>query len=327
MFKRNLSVLIVMICAFSFLGMARMNLKPAKVNLPQAATLDSAFLHIHVFQLSGDDQTVNIHRVTADWAEMDVTWNSFAGSFNPNVEGTFVEDQIGWFAIDVSAVVQDWMNGADNFGLLLKRPDFEMPRTTFASKEWSDMTLHPYLEIIYSDGTTEELSPLADSYIRELDPDDNYGADDELFIGGLAGNKKESLIRFEVEGSGGPGPRTPGYWKIHSIYGPAPYDDTWANIDEDTIFFLNADGYYDVLWTSPKGGNAYFILAHAYIATELNDYAGVSIPSDVRDAFDDATALFELWTPADIGALQGEDPLRQEFIDLAKILDDFNNGY
>ena len=325
MLKRNLLLMLVIVCALGFLGMNHPLLKPGKVNLPQAATLDSAFLHVHVFQLSGDDQTVNIHRITADWTEMGVTWNSFAGSFDPNVDATFVEDYIGWYAVDVTALVQDWMNGVDNFGMLLKRPDYQMPRTTFASKEWADATLHPYLELIYSDGTIEEIAPLADSYIRESDPDDNYGAVDELFIGGQAGNKKESLIRFEIDQSGGPGPRTPGYWKNHSKYGPAPYDDTWANIGEDTIFFLSADSYYNVIWCAPAG-NAYFILSRAYIATELNDFAGTAIPSDVQDAFDDAKILFELWTPSDIGALKGNDPLRKEFINLAKVLDDFNNG-
>lgn len=328
MFKKTLLLLVVAVCAFSFMGMATPGFKPlkaARVEIPQAASVDSAYLHIHVFQLSGDDQTVNIHRITADWTEMGVTWNSFAGSYDPDVDATFVEDHTGWFAVDVTALVQDWMNGVDNFGMLLKRPDFEMPRTTFASKEWADASLHPYLEINYSDGTTEEIDPLADSYIRELDPDDNYGAEDELFIGGQAGNKKQSLIRFEIEGSGGPAPRTQGYWKTHSKYGPAPYDDTWAEIGEDTIFFLSDTSYYDVLWTSPKG-NAYFILAHQYIATELNGYAGVDIPSDVQDAFDDATLLFETWTPDDIDVLKGNDPLRKEFIDLAEILDDFNNG-
>jgi len=325
MLRRNLLLMILFVCALSLLGMKLPGLKPAKVNLPQAANLDSAFLHIHVFQLSGDDQTVNIHRITADWTEMNVTWNSFAGSFDPNVDATFVEDRIGWFAIDVTSMVQDWMNGFSNFGLLLKRPDFEMPRTSFASREWADTTLHPFLELVYSDGTTEQITPLADSYIRESDPDKNYGTADELFIGGQVANKKETLIRFEVDVTS-PAPRTPGYWKTHSIYGPAPYDDTWANIGEDTIFFLSADSYHNVLWTPPKGGNAYFILAHAYIATELNDYQGTPIPSDISDAIDDATRLFELWTPADIGALKGDDPLRQEFIDLAGILDEFNNG-
>ncbi len=47
---------------------------------------------------------------------------------------------------------------------------------------------------------------------------------------------------------------TQGYWKTHSRYGPAPYDSTWAQIGEDTPFYLSGQSYYRVLWTSPSGG-------------------------------------------------------------------------
>ncbi len=80
-----------------------------------------------------------------------------------------------------------------------------------------------------------------------------------------------------------------------------------------------------MLWTAPQG-NAYYILAHAYIAAELNQLNGASIPADVLAAFDTATTLFSTYTPADIGALRGNRAPRPQFIALAKILDDYNNG-
>jgi len=123
---------------------------------------------------------------------------------------------------------------------------------------------------------------------------------------------------------------TPGYWKTHSEYGPAPYDDTWAMLASgaDTPFFLSGQSYYEVLWTPPKGGNAYYILAHAYIAAELNVLNGTSIPGDVGDAWDEATVLFGTYTPAEVAALKGRSgrEMRQMWIDLAGLLDDYNNG-
>jgi hypothetical protein len=121
---------------------------------------------------------------------------------------------------------------------------------------------------------------------------------------------------------------TPGYWKTHSEYGPAPYDDTWASIGEDTPFFLSGQTYYEVLWTPPTGGNAYYILAHAYIAAELNFLNGAD-PSAAQDAFDEATDLFNTYTPEEVAGLKGKvgKELRAQFIDLAEILDDYNNGY
>ncbi len=121
---------------------------------------------------------------------------------------------------------------------------------------------------------------------------------------------------------------TPGYWKTHSTYGPAPYDETWALIGEGTPFFLSGQSYYEVLWTNPFGGNAYYILAHAYIAAELNFLNGAD-PSAAQAAFDEATALFETYTPEYVAALKGKagNTLRAQFVSLATILDDYNNGY
>lgn len=120
---------------------------------------------------------------------------------------------------------------------------------------------------------------------------------------------------------------TPGYWKTHSEHGPAPYDDTWAMLPNgaDTIFFLSEQTYHEVLWTSPRRGNAYYILAHQYIAAELNVLNGAVIPGDVLDAWNEATGLFETYTPHDIGSRQNRE-VRARFIELASMLDDYNNG-
>jgi len=121
---------------------------------------------------------------------------------------------------------------------------------------------------------------------------------------------------------------TPGYWKTHSGYGPAPYDETWVLIGEDTVFFLSGQTYYQVLWTPPSGGNAYYILAHQYIAARLNSLNGADF-SAAQAAFDQATGLFNVYTPAQIAALKGKagNELRALFISLAETLDDYNNGY
>jgi hypothetical protein len=121
---------------------------------------------------------------------------------------------------------------------------------------------------------------------------------------------------------------TPGYWKTHSEYGPAPYDDTWALLFDgaDTVFFESGQTYYEVLWTPPKGGNAYYILAHAYIAAELNGLNGASAPLEVMNAFDEATDLLENYTPDEIGALKGNKKTRQDFLEKGALLDMYNNG-
>jgi hypothetical protein len=120
---------------------------------------------------------------------------------------------------------------------------------------------------------------------------------------------------------------TPGYWKTHSSYGPAPYDDTWVGLGEDAPFFLSGQSNYEVLWTSPRG-NAYYILARAYIAAKLNVMNGAD-PTAAQAALDEAIVLLQTYTPDEVAAMKGKNgkETRNQFISLAGILDDYNNGY
>lgn len=119
---------------------------------------------------------------------------------------------------------------------------------------------------------------------------------------------------------------TQGYWKTHSAHGPAPYDDTWAQLPSgaNTIFFLSGLSYYTTLWT-PVGGNPYFQLAHQYIAAQLNGLNGASRPAAVTAAFDEATTLLQTYnqTSPELGKRL---PLRDRFIYLAGILAAYNEG-
>lgn len=114
---------------------------------------------------------------------------------------------------------------------------------------------------------------------------------------------------------------TQGYWKTHSKYGPAPYDATWEAIGEDTLFFSSGQSWYAVFWTAPKGGNAYYILAHQYMAARLNVEAGASAPQAVLNAIADATAWF---TGRSTTAPKGV--ARNQAIELAGILGAYNEG-
>ncbi len=119
---------------------------------------------------------------------------------------------------------------------------------------------------------------------------------------------------------------TQGYWKTHSEYGPAPYDATWALLANgaDTPFFLSGKTWYQAFHTAPAG-NAYYNLAHQDMAAQLSILDGAD-GTAVASALGSADALFALWTPAQIGALKGNNALRQQFNALAETLDDYNNG-
>jgi hypothetical protein len=86
---------------------------------------------------------------------------------------------------------------------------------------------------------------------------------------------------------------TQGYWKTHSEFGPAPFDEDWnayvtgneiAGCDDGlgpdpglgaSVEFLGSGVcHFDIMWTPPKGGNSYYQLAHQYIAAMLNVAGG-----------------------------------------------------
>ncbi|MFM8319325.1 MAG: hypothetical protein ACKOC5_00300 [Chloroflexota bacterium] len=114
---------------------------------------------------------------------------------------------------------------------------------------------------------------------------------------------------------------TPGYWKTHSRYGPAPYDDNWANLGEDTPFYLSGLSYYQALWTAPAG-NPYYILAHAYIAAYMNTLNGSPKPPEVAAALTWADNFFKTYPPS----VKLSRSLREQLLLNATLLDNYNNG-
>lgn len=124
---------------------------------------------------------------------------------------------------------------------------------------------------------------------------------------------------------------TQGYWKTHSKYGPAKSDPTWNLVQPsgpDTTFFYSGKTWYVAFWTTPSGGNAYWVLAHQYEAAVLNQLNGASQPAQVQSAVAQAYSLFSnpTNTPAYVGGLKSTSQLRQQFISDAAVLDMYNNG-
>jgi predicted heme/steroid binding protein len=107
-----------------------------------------------------------------------------------------------------------------------------------------------------------------------------------------------------------------------SKYGPARYDDTWAKIGEDTGFYSSGKSYYQVLWTAPQG-NAYYILAHQYIAARLNILNGASTTPEVDAAMLWAeTQFFNLYSPGN--ALSKS--VKNQATTYATLLNSYNTG-
>lgn len=103
---------------------------------------------------------------------------------------------------------------------------------------------------------------------------------------------------------------TQGYWKTHSVLGPAPYDsEGWGNLgdfdgnegeEEEGEDWVNwSIDWYTAFWTPPKGGNVWYKLAHQFQAAYLNAQNGASTPTEVDDALADAENWLMTMNPDD----------------------------
>ncbi|HEX2619713.1 MAG TPA: hypothetical protein VHL11_06190 [Phototrophicaceae bacterium] len=118
---------------------------------------------------------------------------------------------------------------------------------------------------------------------------------------------------------------TLGYWKTHSHKGPAPYDDAWKLLpggqEENTVFFLSGKTWYQVFWT-PPAGNAYYNLAHQYMAAKLNILNGAATTPAVAAAITwSETQFFNLYMPGNFPA-----GVKKSVLSNATLLDNYNNG-
>lgn len=179
----------------------------AKFTTLAGVTLESATLHIFVKENATDyndpnNEPVYIFRVTAPWTENTVTWDNIGTSFDEtDTIGTFIASP-GWQTADVTSLVQMWLSGVDDYGLLINQADDVAPWGVYNSREAGVDT--PYISVTYSlrgQSHTVTLADTADSHIfsREGYTGRNYGSDDILDTGyrSVSTREAQSLLKFE----------------------------------------------------------------------------------------------------------------------------------
>ena len=112
--------------------------------IPAKASILSARAWFYVDQ-AHPEGAIEIHRVTADWAEDSATWDSVGASIDAAVI-TGIPAQADGFvrvAADLTAQVQAWSNGEPNFGIALATVS-DGVRAEYQTRENSNP---PYLEV------------------------------------------------------------------------------------------------------------------------------------------------------------------------------------
>jgi hypothetical protein len=102
--------------------------------------------------------TTNLRRVTDNWGETSVTWETAPGVASP-VVSSFTQDSVNrWVSFDVTSLVRDWLSDpASNQGIELSQSgvvDIEVPgrrdryfASLYASSNAADASLRPFLAV------------------------------------------------------------------------------------------------------------------------------------------------------------------------------------
>jgi hypothetical protein len=171
--------------------------------VPAGAVFVSADLVLDVYIKS--QYEVTLHRITADWSESEVNWDNFAGAYDTVVSASFLPDQNGPVAVDISSLVGGWLDGSlENHGLLLRQ---STRSSQFHSSETSEVTSRPGLIVRFEEnGQLDSIvirrglnGGVADAFIAENIPIANYGDFTRVYVGMVSIFENQALFKFPLQ--------------------------------------------------------------------------------------------------------------------------------
>ncbi|MGN7470511.1 DNRLRE domain-containing protein [Brevibacillus sp. SAFN-007a] len=122
--------------------------------VPNDAIINSATLKLkQSYTNNGAGGQLDIHKITGIW-DNSTNWNT-QPPFDTTPSASFTVAANGLYTVDIKNLVQDWVNGATNNGLLIKRQDESVVHyVEFDSFDHTTNTNRPILEIDYTIPTT-----------------------------------------------------------------------------------------------------------------------------------------------------------------------------
>lgn len=250
--------------------------------------------NLYVFSERFNDQPITIHQITAPWDEMTVTWGNFAGAYDSNVSGSFISDSLGWETVNVTNLLEAWLeNPSADFGLLMDQDESVLVRSKFNSRDAAEN--HPYLEVVYSTvfgNQTIILADIADAYIWEYVPTFNTGERTSIYTArsGSSDLEKQALLKFDTSTIPQLGALGDRIWLDSNENGLQEQDefgipsvtvnllDCDGNILGSTV--TNADGFY--LFENLPAGDylVQFVLPEGYLISPQTAGSNTEIDSD-----------------------------------------------
>jgi hypothetical protein len=172
--------------------------------IPNDATITSAILKLSkVGGVGTGARTIRVHRVTNDWQENILSWNTQPSYDASVVTSLSVDPQgSGVFSFNVTSLVQQWINGTvPNYGLMLRdaNESGSSVNISFGSREYASK---PILEVTYTIpstgkkqvevvGTNNSLNGSTTNFVIGLPSGVNQG---DLLIAQIHNNASGSAI-------------------------------------------------------------------------------------------------------------------------------------
>ncbi len=252
--------------------------------LPDSSVVESAEFHLITFSSLGDtvgEIRATAHRVLQDWQESEVTFETFANQFDPQViaEATIVPADTDTVVFNLDPqLVTSWIDSTvENYGIYIK-----IEQGAFLKQFYSGNSVQnqPFLRVRYrrvgADTTLlAEFSPTADAFIFEETAPLPEGP---LYVSD--GDDYRTLLKFDLSS-------IPKYATINRA-------QLYLTIDSTRTFLSESDGHvFDIYRLTEASANP--INAPLDSANAVNSTGGVAL-SSTRTLGLDITEQVQNWT-------------------------------
>ena len=122
--------------------------------IPNGSYISNAALNINQSGStpSGDSPyTIQTRFLASDWSEGSITWNSHQPQWGDVIGNTDVNSVNGWKVVHINSMIQEWVNGRPNYGLLLQGSNEASSRSRQFASRYSGN--RPFINITYTADT------------------------------------------------------------------------------------------------------------------------------------------------------------------------------
>jgi len=193
-------------------------------SLPEGVEILDAYLELHIYSIEHYVMNlsrclyIQVHRLTEDWNEDEVTWNrrtateywnNIGGSISlvPSIEPVKVDPSQGFVKINIKTFVEEWVKGYyPNYGLLIKLlvpklDDYSIKLSFYTKEEVLMTSKRPHVTIKYEqegNNLTTSYVVSADTYISSSARETNYGSMNRAYVMSERKTIYRALIQFDL---------------------------------------------------------------------------------------------------------------------------------